>query len=276
MSWLQRGSPIQLATVLFVCFLLPAIASLYLVATLLFWLSPIARNAVVPAVFFIGTVGVWYLLQLIFWHRYPAAKPKAVHAEIRRHVDQIQKLDQLQTMEPTQFEIFVGQLFELEGYMVEVLGRTGDGGIDLKLERGDKMGIAQIKRYKGHSVGEPVVRDLLGAMVHAPAHPRIRSQVDEAFLVTSDKTTKAAQVFAGAVPGMRLIDGESLMDWLRILGQRTSPFRQGTITPLPASSFSSGSTFHVGTEFLQKHPFVSILIVILLPVCCFVSGVLML
>lgn len=114
-------------------------------------------------------------------------------------------LSQLQRMDPIAFEKFVGQLFRNMGYKVETTAASGDEGIDLVLRRGRRSAVVQCKRYGG-TVGQPVVRDLYGTMIHTGA--------SEAYLVTTGTISRAATTWAEGKP-IHLVDGHRLVEWTR-------------------------------------------------------------
>ncbi len=115
------------------------------------------------------------------------------------------RLSTMQRMEPVEFEEFVATLFRGMGYRVERTRASGDEGIDLRLRRGRRTAIVQCKRYRG-PVGQPVVRDLYGTMLHVGA--------DEAYLVTTGHITRAARRWAQGKP-IHLVDGVRLVEWAR-------------------------------------------------------------
>ncbi|MEZ4634382.1 MAG: restriction endonuclease [Caldilineaceae bacterium] len=108
-------------------------------------------------------------------------------------------------MDPIAFERFVGQHFAKMGYKVENTRASGDEGIDLIIRSGRRMAVVQCKRYGG-TVGQPVVRDLYGVMVHTGA--------DEAYLVTTGTLSRAAVDWAAGKP-IHLVDGHRLVEWTR-------------------------------------------------------------
>lgn len=114
-------------------------------------------------------------------------------------------LNRLQRMDPIAFERFVGELFKKMGYRVEDTRASADEGIDLVLRRGRGMAVVQCKRYSG-SVGQPVVRDLYGVMLH--------TRSAEAYLVTTGTITQAAYRWAEGKP-IHLVDGHRLVEWTR-------------------------------------------------------------
>lgn len=110
-------------------------------------------------------------------------------------------LDDLQAMNPSEFEAWVQQLFRSRGYFTNNTPDGADHGVDLWVvsPQGERA-IVQCKRYRG-VVGEPVVRDLYGVMQHEAA-PR-------GFLVTTGGISAAAGRWAQGKP-IDLIDGPRL------------------------------------------------------------------
>lgn len=109
-----------------------------------------------------------------------------------------------QKLDPIEFEQFVGSVFEQFGYTASMTPRSGDGGVDLYIKKGDKKGIVQCKRHNStNTVGEPTIRDLYGTMMHQEA--------DIVFLVTSGKISAKAYKFAEG-KAIKLIDGQKLSE----------------------------------------------------------------
>jgi restriction system protein len=111
----------------------------------------------------------------------------------------------LDAMTPTEFEAFIGELFRQMGYGVSITSASGDEGVDLFLEKEGRKAIVQCKRQKG-SVGQPVVRDLVGTMVH--------NRADQGFIVTTGTFSLPAQTWAEGKP-IQLVDGAGLLDWIK-------------------------------------------------------------
>lgn len=124
-------------------------------------------------------------------------------------------LDAIRTMKPDAFERLCQRLLRESGFIqVEVLGRSGDGGIDGKgvVRLGGLLSfhmIFQCKRFKG-SVGAPIVRDFRGAMV---------GRADKGLLMTTGSFTAEARREAQreGAPPIDLIDGEALVEKLKEL-----------------------------------------------------------
>lgn len=128
---------------------------------------------------------------------------KFTQTQITRY-KRIRTLKQMRQMDPVDFEMFTGWLYKLDGYRVRETAVTGDQGVDLLLYKGRKKIVVQCKRYSGN-VGQPVVRDLFGAMHHEQAH--------EAHLVTTGTISRHAEDWATGKP-INLTDGHDLVAWM--------------------------------------------------------------
>lgn len=113
-------------------------------------------------------------------------------------------VEQLQALEPGAFEAYVAErLFAHRGYHVVNTRDTKDGGVDvLVTDRFGQTAIVQCKRYRG-TVGEPIVRDLYGTMIHTGA--------TYAYLVATGAISDEARRWALGKP-MQLIDGPQLVE----------------------------------------------------------------
>jgi restriction system protein len=125
-------------------------------------------------------------------------------------------LNVLLRMDPSAFERLVQRLLRESGFIqVEVIGKSGDGGIDGKgiMRLGGLLSfhvIFQCKRYQG-SVTVSQVRDFRGAMV---------GRADKGLLITTGNFTKDAmrEATRDGAPAIDLIDGDLLVDKLKELG----------------------------------------------------------
>ena len=121
-------------------------------------------------------------------------------------------LQRLLEMPPDAFERLTQRLLREAGFRdVEVLGKTGDGGIDgvgvYRLSLVSFPLYFQCKRYKG-SVSAGTVRDFRGAMA---------GRGEKGLLVTTGTFTRSAREESsrdGALP-VELIDGDDLCDLLK-------------------------------------------------------------
>ena len=115
-------------------------------------------------------------------------------------------LEDLLAMTPEDFEALIAQLFITYGHEAEVAGGNGDHGVDVVVmtAEGEKW-VVQCKRYSG-SVGEPIVRDLYGTLLHEEAQ--------RAYLITTGSFTRQAMEWAQEKP-IVLYDGEGLVSLIR-------------------------------------------------------------
>ena len=110
----------------------------------------------------------------------------------------------MKAMDPYVFEYFVGAIFEQRGYKATITTASGDEGVDVLLRKGLTKSVVQCKRY-GDSVGQPVIRDLYGTMMH--------NKANEAYLVTTASITNQAKSWVRGKP-IYLIDGFKLVEWV--------------------------------------------------------------
>lgn len=121
----------------------------------------------------------------------------------RQLLESQRSIETLRALSWREFERLVGEAYRRQGYtVVERGGSGGDGGVDLELHRGPEKIAVQCKRWKTWTVGAPVVRELLGAMVAEGATAGI--------VVTSGRFTRDAIGFARGKP-ITLVDGPQLL-----------------------------------------------------------------
>lgn len=124
----------------------------------------------------------------------------------RVRLSDAQRLEDLLLMTPDNFEALIAALFQAYGYQTQVSGGNADHGVDVIVHPAeDEKWIVQCKRYSG-SVGEPVVRDLYGTMLHEDAA--------RAYLMTTGSFTRQATDWASGKP-LLLYDGEALIKLIR-------------------------------------------------------------
>jgi len=110
----------------------------------------------------------------------------------------------LDSLSGQEFEVLVGKLFQSDGWQVRQTPKGADSGVDLVAKKDSVSVVVQCKRWKGR-IGEPVIRDVLGAMIHAKA--------DEAYVVTTNYFTRSARLFASGKK-IHLISHVKLDTWL--------------------------------------------------------------
>lgn len=178
-----------------------------------------------------------------------------------QYFNRIRQLDEIRQLDPVAFERFVGSLFEKMGYQVQTTPLSGDEGIDLVLRKDTKLAIVQCKRYE-NSVGQPIVRDLYGAMVH--------NKADEAYLVTTGTVTLPAQQWVVGKP-LHLVDGNTLVEWIETFKEKETSLPTNVITDETNNSKVSQEGI-IG--YFRQNPIASIAIPIalILPLCCCLVG----
>lgn len=139
--------------------------------------------------------------------RQEEVKVRAAAAQQKRYNDLIKKIrlpEYIKSVDPRQFEFIICELFSRMGYKATATAYSGDNGIDGYLEKDGETSILQCKRVMG-SVGEPVLRDLYGAM-HSTSS-------NSAIVVTTGSVSRQAKVWADGKP-IRIIEFNELRSML--------------------------------------------------------------
>ena len=101
------------------------------------------------------------------------------------------------------FEQFLARVFEERGYRVQWVGRAGDQGIDLIVDRNGSRVAVQAKGFVGHAVGNDAIQQAhTGSAFY---------QCQSSAVITNSRYTFAARALAERV-GCRLIDGQQIPD----------------------------------------------------------------
>lgn len=106
------------------------------------------------------------------------------------------------TLDGWQFEQEVAKVFRLNGYKTTVTRGSGDGGVDLILERDNKITIVQCKHYRTPVPPEPV-RALWGCKDDFNA--------DEVMIIASSGLTQASKEFLRNKPDYKLMTLDDIM-----------------------------------------------------------------
>lgn len=114
----------------------------------------------------------------------------------------------LDTMSGTEFEVFLGKLFEAMGFKVRVTPPSRDQGADLILEKFGKRIVVQAKRYS-NTVTNKAVQEVVGAIR--------KYECQEGMVVTTNYYTPSAKDLAN-VNGIQLVDRDGLETWLEQYG----------------------------------------------------------
>lgn len=113
---------------------------------------------------------------------------------------------QLRSLDPTDFERFLAELWERRGWEAELTTSSGDGGIDViatKDQPVPEKRLIQAKCYgNGNNVGAPEVREY-------DSLNRTNPDADLTLIVTTSSFTKPAEQTASSLD-VKLVDGSQL------------------------------------------------------------------
>ncbi len=122
-------------------------------------------------------------------------------------------LDRLQEIDSYEFEQFVGQLWELQGWNTYVTKGADDGGIDVIAEQStpfSRKQVLQVKRYEpSNSVGRPEIQQYASIRQE-------KSDVDMVVVLTTGQFTDGAETVAKKL-NVKLIDGPQLYNLIDAL-----------------------------------------------------------
>jgi hypothetical protein len=135
----------------------------------------------------------------------------------------MQSKDHIDNLTGFEFEDLITLLLTKMGLQVHETTRASDGGVDViaiseEIITGGKY-IIQCKRLASN-VGEPIIRDLFGALHH--------NQASKAILITNSDFTNNAKKFAEDKP-IELIDGEKLALLLKKFGLLENGMNEGEV-----------------------------------------------
>lgn len=140
----------------------------------------------------------------------------------------------LRNIDPYEFEHFVADLWETQGWDAEVSQASNDMGVDVNAERDDGFTTIrqaiQVKRYsEGNKIGRQDVQQYYSMKVQD-------AQADSAVIVTTSSFTGPAEEWA-AEHNVKLVDGDDIVEILseenamHILDDYAPPLRQNDIDP---------------------------------------------
>lgn len=120
-------------------------------------------------------------------------------------VKRVRSMKMLETITPYEFELVILEAFRRSGYAIHHTSFSGDEGIDGLLTKGNSKIAIQCKMQK-KVVGQPALRDFLGAMIH--------SQCTEGFFITTSDFSERAKSFSKG-KNIRLMNQQATLDLLR-------------------------------------------------------------
>ncbi|WP_147809167.1 restriction endonuclease [Bacillus sp. SH7-1] len=148
------------------------------------------------------------LLVIIFLIGSITKSPHVTPEEIRtERIKRTATRNNLEVMDPREFEYFVADVFRSLGYKVQVTSGSNDGGKDIILYKDNEMKFVEVKRYTKSSIGRPFIQKLHSAIVDADAVG--------GYFVTLSHFNKNARIYA-ANKNIELIDGDSLINMMKL------------------------------------------------------------
>ena len=117
-------------------------------------------------------------------------------------------LQLIRGMTPSEFEVYIADLFFQLGYKTNTVGKSHDGGIDVTAEKNGIINYIQCKKFITSQVPVGAVRDFYGALADHLANGK-------GYFITTNKFTLEAEKFAEDKP-IELIDGFRLIEYIRI------------------------------------------------------------
>lgn len=110
--------------------------------------------------------GIFLAVHLLCWVWRVSTQRKRDEKRRAKWAAKMKAVNDLYKLTPDEFEEYTAAVFLRMGWKVDRIGGRGaDGGVDLMLSRKEGCAVVQCKRYKS-AVGEPVLRDLVGTMMH--------------------------------------------------------------------------------------------------------------
>jgi restriction system protein len=120
----------------------------------------------------------------------------------------VYRVNTLNSLAGAEFEFLVAQFFEAKGYAVEMVGRSGDFGVDLIATKGPEKLAVQVKRHNAN-IGPSAIQQAYAGGSHWRCN---------AFAVaTSSYFTDAARTMAKSL-GVRLYERGQIGGWLETIG----------------------------------------------------------
>jgi predicted Zn finger-like uncharacterized protein len=137
------------------------------------------------------------------------SRREQIWAASERRLQRRRSLEELRNLDPYDFEKFVADLFNVQGYNANAIGGTADGGIDVLIckQDGSKWAIAQCKRYDAKNrVSASEIRDFGGAF--------LLNNVKNGFFFTTGTLTRHAKKTARGFPWLTTFNGPQLVDYI--------------------------------------------------------------
>ena len=137
-----------------------------------------------------------------------------MQSAFEKRMQRQKSLEDLQKLDPYEFERFVADLFNAQGYNADAVGGCADQGIDVRisLRDGRLWGVAQCKRYDNQNrVSASAIREFGGAFMLSGA--------EKGFFFTTGQLTRHAKRTAKGFPWMTTYNGPQLVDYIEKINE---------------------------------------------------------
>jgi restriction system protein len=124
----------------------------------------------------------------------------------RKLLDTQSNLDSIKALSWKAFEELVAEAFRRQGYRVIENGFGPDGGVDIKLIKGEFVTLVQCKQWRSRNVGVSVAREMFGVMT--------AEQAEQVIIICCGGFTADAIAFADGKP-IQLIGGTELLTMVK-------------------------------------------------------------
>jgi restriction system protein len=166
------------------------------------------------------------------------ATPFAFFNGRRKHkiLDDQQDIASIKALSWKEFEELVAEAYRRQGFRVIENGFGPDGGVDVKLIKGNQTTLVQCKQWRSKNVGVAVIREMFGVMTAESA--------SKVVIICCGGFTRDALSFAENKP-IELIGGAELLSIVKEIQNNSTPNKETpkpSLEPQPQSSLNSLDT----------------------------------
>ena len=160
----------------------------------------------------------------------------------RRMLDGIRTKEEMRALGWQEFEELVEAHYRRLGFKVQREGGAGpDGGVDVRIKRGDETYLVQCKQWRNQQVGVKVVRELFGVVA--------ADQATGGIVITAGSFTPDAEKFANRPNvAVELVDGDRLRRMMHDLPEQQAASAQGD----PDSASKMNPCPHCGAALILR------------------------
>ena len=159
----------------------------------------------------------------------------------RQLLDDQQDIDSIKALSWKEFEELVAEAYRRQDFRVIENGFGPDGGVDVKLIKGNQTTLVQCKQWRSKNVGVAVIREMFGVMTAESA--------SKVVIICCGGFTRDALSFAENKP-IELIGGAELLSIVKEIQHNSTPNKEVSkpkpkpkisLEPLPQPQSSSNS-----------------------------------